>query len=376
MNALARIAATTLALAAAALAVPGSASATTSGGSDLDRSIVRVLIHWEATVTVPFTDGTSKKLTGKTDASCTGWFASTTGDIATAGHCVKWDDTDRLNMLSNLIVANDWQASVKAAEVEWVVSGPEARVRVGQAAGIDGPFDHGSFMTAHIVAAQGFLDGDNALVRVADLADTPALALAAATPEVGENVTSIGFPGSVSNVSDVERQRPSHKNGTVSSRQYSDHGVANTEIDAAVSGGMSGGPTVDDTGAVIGINSFKINGENQPFNFVTDVNTLRAFLSANGVKMVNGSAAEATPDSTTAASRGAASGTSAPAMTAPASVDTTKDHGNAMLYLLGGGAVLVVQAGIGAAFFALKRRQSSAPPAGTTQAPMTELLPS
>ncbi len=382
MNVRARIAATTLTLAVAAVGMPGQASASTAGGSDLDRSIVRVLIHWEATVTVPFTDGTRKRLAGKTDSSCTGWFASTTGDIATAGHCVKWDEADRLSMIANLIVANHWQDSVKATEVEWSVTGPEARVRVGQAADIDGPFAHGSFMTAQIVAAQGFLDGDNALLRVADLADTPALALAAGTPEVGEQVTSIGFPGSVSDVSDVARQRPSHKNGTVSSRQYSEHGVANTEIDAAVSGGMSGGPTVDDTGAVIGINSFKITGEAQPFNFVTDVNTLRAFLAANGVALVGGAGAgtptgttpgSTTPGSTTAATTTGATTTADSAKAAPSSGEASRGHGNGMLYLLGGGAVLLVQAGLGGAFLALRRRRS---PAVAVPQPVSELLPS
>ena len=149
----------------------------------------------------------------------------------------------------------------------------------------DGPFTHGDYMTAQLIATQKFLDGDNALLRVADLTGTPALEVAEGTPVTGDTVISIGFPGSVMSIADIERQRPSHKNGTVSSRQYSKRGVPSTEIDAAVSQGMSGGPTINADGKVIGINSFGIAGESQPFNFVTDTSTLRDFLTANGVHL-------------------------------------------------------------------------------------------
>ena len=44
-------------------------------------------------------------------------------------------------------------------------------------------------------------------------------------------------------------RQPSFKSGTASSQQVSETGVAGTEVNADLSGGMSGGPTVDsDTG--------------------------------------------------------------------------------------------------------------------------------
>ena len=64
-------------------------------------------------------------------------------------------------------------------------------------------------------------------------------------------------------------------------------GAARTEISAAISGGMSGGPPVDNTtGQVVGLNDFSLSGENQPFNFVTDAAALRAFLVKNSVQLV------------------------------------------------------------------------------------------
>jgi serine protease Do len=275
-------------------AFTGAAAAYADGAqyrpADLDKSIVWVDVTWEATVTVPFTDGTTEKKRASADFFCTGWFASTTGDIATAGHCVTKDDDLRITLLQNLIDDNDY--GLKATKVDWDVVIDAPTVHVGQPTGVPGgPFTGGLPLVAQVVAAQPFDDGDNALLRVADLQNTPALELADGIPETGESITSIGFPGSVMTVADVQRQHPSHKNGTVSSRQYSKHGVPSTEIDAAVSGGMSGGPTVDDQGHVIGINSFKINGESQPFNFVTDAKSLHDFLNANGVVVTQGASA-------------------------------------------------------------------------------------
>jgi len=69
----------------------------------------------------------------------------------------------------------------------------------------------------------------------------------------------------------------------VSSRHISERGVAGLEVNADISGGMSGGPTVNANGEVIGVNSFTISGEEQAFNFITDTRDLNRFLQQNGV---------------------------------------------------------------------------------------------
>ena len=47
---------------------------------------------------------------------------------------------------------------------------------------------------------------------------------------------------------------------------------------------MSGGPTVDMDGKVVGTNSFKINGEEQAFNYIAPSSNLQELLTRNGVK--------------------------------------------------------------------------------------------
>ncbi|GAA1141608.1 S1 family peptidase [Ornithinicoccus hortensis] len=287
---------TTTALLAGALVVPAAASASETGArSDANASIVWVDVEFPATVEVPWEDGTSTLYSTDVLALCTGFFVSDDGEIVTASHCVEADATTERAAVGQ--VAGDLQqegydlSHLDLATLDWAVGIGEPTAYVGQPTGIaDGIFSGSDSMIAQIVDSQGFAKGDNALLRVADLADSPALPISEDTPVVGDPVTSIGFAGSVSDVSDYRRQLPSYKFGTVSSRQYTTKGVPNTEIDAAVTGGMSGGPTLDESGAVIGVNSFGIHGESQPFNFVTDTETLRDFLTRNGVDVAEAAA--------------------------------------------------------------------------------------
>jgi hypothetical protein len=256
---------------------------------EVDESILWVDVEFSATVEVPWEEGGSDTYEVEVEKYCTGFFVSAEGEIVTAGHCVEVDSQVRLaaiNLtLDQLAAEGSDVTGLEAADLEWETSFSRPRARVGQPTGVaDGILSGQDMLIAQIVDWQSFEDGDNALLRVADLKQTPGLPVSTDTPSMGQEVTAIGFPGSVSDVSDVSRQAPSYKSGTVSSRQYTDRGVPNTEIDAAVSGGMSGGPTLDEQGGVIGVNSFGIGGETQPFNFVTDTETLRDFLSRNGVQ--------------------------------------------------------------------------------------------
>jgi serine protease Do len=124
----------------------------------------------------------------------------------------------------------------------------------------------------------GLAGGDVALLKIdTQGVDLPALELAPEEPETGEAVTSIGFPGSVEDVVDPTLE-PSAKSGTVSSSQNVE-GAPFTEISSAMSGGMSGGPTVDSQGRVIGVNSFGPTGEEESFNFVTGTDSLDALYA-------------------------------------------------------------------------------------------------
>ena len=116
-----------------------------------------------------------------------------------------------------------------------------------------GPLSGDEPIVAEIIGFQGFDDGDNGLLKIANMDGMPALPIAGERPEIGEEVTAIGFPGEVSAVTDVKRQSSSYKGGEVSSHGVSLNGAPITEIDASVSGGMSGGPTLNEAGEVIGL---------------------------------------------------------------------------------------------------------------------------
>ena len=273
---------------------------------DVSASIVWVDVETPVTVEVPWEEGGTTDYSTSLMSYCTGFFVSDEGHIATAGHCVEPNPATRViaidRVLEQLADEGYDMSGFDARELDWTTRFGRPTAHVGQPKGVrDGIFSGQTSTVAQIVDYQGFQDGDNALLRVADLDGTPGLQIAEDGPGLGGDVTSIGFPGSVSDVSDVTRQLPSYKSGSVSSRQYSDRGVPATEIDAAVSQGMSGGPTVDASGAVIGINSFGIKGESQPFNFVTDTETLRDFLTRNGVTFESAPAAATEEEGTKAA---------------------------------------------------------------------------
>jgi S1-C subfamily serine protease len=271
------------------------------------RSMVQLGIEWSGYVA--YIDGygdyvwTDEPVTA--DFICSGWFVDGSGDIVTAGHCVtpkgakeKLIDALIVQLRQSGDVDDAWIADNQAwAESTWKVrnaSGgttPDRTVVAYQSDTVPG-----SVLTdvtpASVIAYRSPDDEDAALLNV-DAEDTPALPIAATSPKVGQAVTAIGFPGSVQQVVRYDTLEASFKTGTVSSRQVNDHGVAKLEVNADISGGMSGGPTVDRLGNVVGLNSFTINGEQENFNFVTDTVSLRKFLQREGVTMTKPAAVAA-----------------------------------------------------------------------------------
>jgi S1-C subfamily serine protease len=223
--------------------------------------------------------------------SCTGWMAGEGGEIMTAGHCVDQDE-GRSALISTFLSDYDVTEEERVdAEINWTVEGlkdgSEIEVQVmTKQPNIDGA-TISDWIPVQVVDVLPFEKGDLALLRANGLrpdSQPPVMNVADEDPQTGDSVTSIGFPAAVADVSNtMSIQNPSFKTGTISSKQISPRGVAGYEINADISAGMSGGPTVNEAGKVVGVNSYTIRGESQAFNFITDTADLRRFLEKNGV---------------------------------------------------------------------------------------------
>jgi serine protease Do len=232
------------------------------------------------------------------NTQCTGFIVNPDGYIATAGHCVdpkgeildafvaeaaQWAlDTayyaDRTLTLEEIVAFDDYR--VEGLETE--NRGPDREITVAWGATASG-LEASQQMTARVIDFQPFDKGDAALLKVEET-DLNAIPLATdAEVRVGTEVVSIGYPSSVDLVTDPDLS-PSYKEGSISSVKTIQDGLLTVyEISAAVSGGMSGGPTVNLDGEVVGFNSFGISGEEQQFNFVRPAAMIEELMAGAGV---------------------------------------------------------------------------------------------
>lgn len=263
-------------------------------------SIVYIETRWKGWVLIPKNNVNIKpEWVGpyRVTTTCSGFVVNSSGYIVTAGHCVDnqsmtysgkeaiidamLSDTINHNLvtksqaiqLKDDIVAN---GLVQA----WPKGPPPMRsITVRLPSGRSNPTP--TELNAQVVDFKSFPDGDVALLNVQSQEPMPALQVADQPPDDGTEVVAAGYPASVGEVVGPE-QAPSFKTGTVSSTQTV-RGLPVIEISAPTSPGMSGGPSFDMQGRVLGTVSFFPTGEPQPFNFITDTDTLKTLLSDNGV---------------------------------------------------------------------------------------------
>ena len=263
--------------------------------------IVYLETHWRGRVYDPvygWIGGIDKVF--KSTASCSGFFVNPDGHLVSAGHCVERQlgRKDILRAAAEWSYEHEaWKAGVSRQDVLdialefWKVRSAEDRARhqadrrVSAAYGVDiGGLPTGKALPARVLAVRGFDEGDVALLKI-EAENAPVLELRGdAGVDIGTEVVTVGYPGSVDLVTD-QTFDPSFKEGSISSEKTRDGGLVRAfEVSAAVAGGMSGGPTVDLSGRVIGVNSFRPVGESQPFNFVTPSAEVEALLSDEGVE--------------------------------------------------------------------------------------------
>lgn len=258
---------------------------------DVERSVVLIQMTWTGYVHVPANYSNSGEafwsdlVTAYT--GCTGFFVSEDAMIATAGHCV--DPTSGKRSVATRFLTDAGSTDlINIAVNNWTVEGEQAgsspalQITVYQPTNLPGAILTNP-QTAQVLDFQPFNNGDNALLRIANMKGTPPLTLAQKAPSLGEAVTSIGFPGVISDVVDrTTINRASFKPGTISSKQTLPSGAPVIEVSTEIASGMSGGPTVNSANEVVGINSASA-GE-AGFNFITDTDDLRLFLQRNGIK--------------------------------------------------------------------------------------------
>lgn len=338
---------------------PAASAQPTNQLAEIEKSLVVVSVTWAGYVQYPTEDGglAWSDPAVQTSSLCTGWFASESGHVVTAGHCVDPAE-GRLSILDQFLYEVDALDLLPSAMANWKVeaqgegSEPDRLVEVAQPEEVEG-----AVVTAPTVARvldyQPFKEGDVALLKVDGLSNpTTPLPVAKSAPEIGDPLTAIGFPGSVAQVSDESRVRASFKSGTASSQQVSPDGVVGTEVNADISPGMSGGPTVNGQGGVLGVNSFTVVDETRNFNFITDAGALRDYLERQNVELATVNASDGAT-----ASRGAPTRAS--------------DDGFPVGALVAIGAMVVLlAAAVGIAAHLLRKRKPSPVVAATQQLPL------
>ena len=229
---------------------------------------------------------------------CTGFVVNPSGYIFTAGHCVdKGEEGARGTALQfavqwladqGVIFPRDFQYWLDEAHLMWGVEGSEKGsdpdleifVQRGVAAG---GLKAGEAFPARLVDYSAWSEGDGALLKV-EASDLPTVLVAPSTGiSIGTPVLSVGYPGSTDAVTDSSYE-PTFKDGQINAEKTREGGLLPVyEISAAMSGGMSGGPTVNLNGEVVGVNSFGIVGETEAFNFITPGSIVTEMMAQNGV---------------------------------------------------------------------------------------------
>ncbi|OBI69310.1 trypsin-like peptidase domain-containing protein [Mycobacterium sp. E796] len=232
--------------------------------------------------------------------SCTGFVVNPDGWVATAGHCVD-SESAKLLILKRAAkeyitqfpdapesrdptTTLDWLRKNARVEGDTPDRGPEISLALSYGTGTK----LAGKLAASVVDFRPLGKGDVALLKV-DKHNLPSSELATdADVSIGTSVLAVGYSQSTENVTGPSLD-PTNKSGKVSKKSTMGS-AAEYEIDAAVSEGMSGGPTVDLNGKVIGINSFAPVGEPQAFNFVAPADGLAAIMASKGVKATLGPA--------------------------------------------------------------------------------------
>ena len=241
-----------------------------------------------------FNDGNAYEFS----TSCTGFVVNPAGSIMTAGHCV--DDSAAFGGIKRDLIEIAAQEAYEKGTYEgapavkelfefglanWTVEGPakgspvQREVFVQRGRAVSGERT-GEALPARVVDFRSAESGDVALLKV-EASDLPSVLVSDVNElEIGTPLLSVGYPGLTEGAVD-ESLEPTNKDGKISAKK-TQGSYPVYEVSAAIASGMSGGPTVNMQGEVIGVNSFGI-GDSEAFNFIVPAGNIREVLARNGV---------------------------------------------------------------------------------------------
>jgi hypothetical protein len=262
----------------------------------LQSSVVGLVTVWEEPEDpwAMFTLGPLPEPDPKAISICTGWF-DTPSTIVTAGHCMDPAE-GRLELDAQTITID----SATGDLVPPPLGRPEPKRTVWAFQPRELP---NAVITAPTIVRVDDLrpatEGDTAKLDVFGLPPAASIPVAARTPQLGEPVWSLGFPGlnisatddiNINDLFDAEegkdfaealresRIQPVSTSGSITSRQFRG-GVAVYQTNADLASGTSGGPTINSRGEAYGINSQRtLSFFGQNYNIITDAGMLREFL--------------------------------------------------------------------------------------------------
>jgi serine protease Do len=249
-------------------------------------SLVYIAIDVSGEVDVPLTDGTTERLSVTSSSACSGSVIDSSGVILTAGHCADPHGyaVDLIDSAFAQLQKQGLTGDLQAADAEqgWTVPHtPDLSIDVYSAANAVS-VGQATPMPANVLFDEPLDQGDVAFLHVDPPNPLPALQLASGNPEPGADVVSAGFPGSVTDTVDLANLQPSFSAGEISGRQTR-NGKPFLETSTPMSPGVSGGPTVNLQGQVLGTNSWVPGGETQAFNFAAATSEIQAELRSKGI---------------------------------------------------------------------------------------------
>jgi serine protease Do len=308
------------ALVIAAGAAAADTTTTTSTQQDIvpplvQPSVVYLGLDWSAPIydsspPVGYLGG--GKAVAQASYQCSGFFVSPNGHVMTASHCTEYGDDVRDALIGS---SAEWayqnhyfRGTPTLKQVQdyakryFRVRKPHLDSTVVWSFAADG--SDPKHLPARQLGNRAFLKGDVALLKI-DADHTIPLPISTAAVSIGTHIDSVGFPGLVDNVTDADKVNPSFKDGEISSKKTIEQGLQDVyEVSAAIAGGMSGGPTVDSDGQVIGVNSFGASENTEQFNFISPSSFVDELLKDKGVQPRDSDDAKLLRDGITATIQG------------------------------------------------------------------------